>query len=224
MRSCFIVALIACVMAPFARTAVAQDAIFSQQENVVFGEAHGVGLLMDVFTPKGEKNGLGIVDVISGAWHSDRGKIRDHARAQIFEILCRKGYTVFAVRPGSISKFSALEMLANLNQGIGCVKEHSKNYGIDPSRLGLMGASAGGHLACLAAVTANRSRQPAASCGGTSTTGISRSCSIPAAAMTWRARSASGPASSVSVPASGLRSSSMARRSTSATMSFPRQD
>ena len=45
-------------------------------------------------------------------------------------------------------------MLANLNQGIRWAKDHSKDYGIDPDRLGLMGASAGGHLACLAAVTA----------------------------------------------------------------------
>jgi len=153
MRPCFIVVGIAC-WTLFATTAAAEDAPFSQQENVVFGEEHGVGLLMDVFTPKGEKNGLGIIDVISGAWHSDRGKIRDHARAQTFEILCRKGYTVFAVRPGSITKFSAPEMLANLNQGIRWVKEHSKDYRIDADRLGLMGASAGGHLACLAAVTA----------------------------------------------------------------------
>jgi acetyl esterase/lipase len=34
------------------------------------------------------------------------------------------------------------------------VKGHADSYGIDPNRLGLMGASAGGHLACLAAVTA----------------------------------------------------------------------
>jgi acetyl esterase/lipase len=115
---------------------------------------HGVGLLMDVFTPKGKSNGLAVVDVISGAWYSDRGKIRDHQRAQTFDILCRKGYMVFAIRPGSITKFSAPEMLANLNSGIRWVKDHSKEYGIDAERLGLMGASAGGHLACLAAVTA----------------------------------------------------------------------
>src|SRR6185295_5508120 len=76
-------------------------------------------------------------------------------RSQTFDILCRKGYTVFAIRPGSITKFSAPEMLANLNMGIRWVKEHSKEYGIDTERLGLMGASAGGHLACLAAVTAD---------------------------------------------------------------------
>ena len=135
-------------------TALGQETPFTQRENVVYAEVHGVGLLMDIFTPTGEKNGLGIIDVISGAWHSDRSKIRDHTRAQTFHILCRKGYTVFAVRPGSITKFGALEMLANLNQGIRWVKDHASDYGIDPDRLGLMGASAGGHLACLAAVTA----------------------------------------------------------------------
>ena len=131
----------------------AQAQSYVQHENVVYHETDGVGLLMDVFTPKEKSNGLGIVDVISGAWHSDRSKIRDHARAQTFEILCRRGYTVFAVRPGSITKFSVPEMVANVKQGIRWVKTHADKYRIDPDRLGLMGASAGGHLACLAAVT-----------------------------------------------------------------------
>lgn len=134
--------------------AVAQESPVTQHENIVYAEADGVGLLMDVFTPTGNANGLGIVDVASGAWHSDRGKIRDHMRAKVFDILCRKGYTVFAVRPGSITKFSAPEMLAHINDGIRWVKSHAAEYKIDPNQLGLMGASAGGHLACLAAVTA----------------------------------------------------------------------
>jgi acetyl esterase/lipase len=135
-------------------SAAAQPMPSSQRENVVYGEADGVGLVMDIFTPARNGNGLGIIDVISGAWHSDRGKIRDHARAQTFQILCGRGYTVFAVRPGSITKFSAAEMLAHINDGIQWVKEHADDYKIDRDRLGLMGASAGGHLACLAAVTA----------------------------------------------------------------------
>jgi len=128
---------------------------FAQHQNIVYAEAHGVGLVMDVFVPTGEKNGLAVIDVVSGAWHSDRGKIRDHLLTQTFHILCRKGYTVFGVRPGSITKFSAFEMRDHVNQGIHWVKEHSKEYGIDPDRLGLMGASAGGHLASLTAVTAS---------------------------------------------------------------------
>ena len=135
-------------------TAAGQQTPFVQMENVVYGEVHGVGLLMDVFTPTSNSNGLAVVDVVSGAWYSDRGKIRDHMRAQTFEILCRKGYTVFAIRPGSVTKFSASEMLVNLKTGIAWVKNHADNYRIDADRVGLMGGSAGGHLACLAAVTA----------------------------------------------------------------------
>jgi acetyl esterase/lipase len=126
---------------------------FVQHENIVYGEVHGVALVMDVFVPTGTKNGSGIVDVASGAWYSDRGKINDHKKAQMYDIFSHKGYTVFAVRPGSISKFSVPEMLVHLKTGIRWVKEHAREYGIDPENLGLTGASAGGHLACLAAVT-----------------------------------------------------------------------
>jgi acetyl esterase/lipase len=150
------VGLVPALFLLFTHSAAAQGLSYDRHENIVYAETDGIGLLMDVFTPKSGSNGLGIVDVISGAWHSDRSKIRDHERAQTFQILCAKGYTVFAVRPGSISKFSVPEMVVNLNRGIRWVKEHSDDYDIDRDRLGMMGASAGGHLACLAAVTAER--------------------------------------------------------------------
>ena len=116
----------------------AAETPYVQHENIVYGEIHGIGLLMDVFTPQGNSNGLGVIDVISGAWHSDRSKIHDHERAQTFDILCRKGYTVFAIRPGSVTKFSVAEMLDNLKLGIRWVKIHADEYKIDPDRLGLM--------------------------------------------------------------------------------------
>ncbi len=71
-----------------------------------------------------------------------------------FEFFVAKVIRFSRVRPGSISKFSVPEMLVNLNHGVRWVKDHSKEYNIDRDRLGMMGASAGGHLACLAAVTA----------------------------------------------------------------------
>jgi acetyl esterase/lipase len=126
---------------------------YEQRTNVVYAEVHGTGLLMDIFTPKERRNGLGIVDVVSGAYRSDRGKIRDHAMAQVYTILCSHGYTVFAVRPGSITRYTGFEMLAHIQMGIRHVKQHASEYEIDPERLGITGASAGGHLAALAALT-----------------------------------------------------------------------
>lgn len=127
---------------------------YEQTMNIVYAETDGVGLLMDVFTPTGDKNGLAIVDVASGAWSSDRGKIRDHEQAQMFDIFCGRGYTVFAVRPGSSSKFAIPEMVEHLKQAIRWVKDHSEEYGIDPDKLVMSGASAGGHLTCLTSATA----------------------------------------------------------------------
>ncbi len=132
---------------------------YKQTEDIVYAQAHGVAMVMDQFVPTGKFNGRAIVDVASGAWHSDRGKIGDHKKAKVYDLLCARGFMVFAVRPGSIEKFSAPEMLDHLNRAISHVKEQAEQYQFDASKLGLMGASAGGHLACLAAVTANASTQ-----------------------------------------------------------------
>ena len=126
---------------------------YVQKQDVVFGESHGTGLLMDVFEPTIKNNGLAIIDVASGSWYSDRGKIRDHTLAQVYSILCERGYVVFAVRPGSKTRYTALEMDQHLKLAIRHVKANADAYKIDGNKLGLTGASAGGHLATLAALT-----------------------------------------------------------------------
>jgi acetyl esterase/lipase len=136
-------------------SASAADPPYTQTQNIVYAEVHGIALVLDVFAPTGKSNGLGLMDVASGSFYSDRGKIEDHRRAQVYDIFCGKGYTVFAIRPGSQSKFTLSEMVDHLNQGVDWVKKHSGEYHIDPDRLGIMGASAGGHLASMHAVTAD---------------------------------------------------------------------
>jgi acetyl esterase/lipase len=136
-----------------AESGKAKKPAYVQHKDVIYGESGGVALTMDVFTPAGPRNGLGIVDVVSGAWFSDRNKIEDHRRGRFFDIFCSRGYTVFAIRPGSRTKFSVPEMVKNLRTGIAWVREHADDYGVDPANLGITGASAGGHLACLTLVT-----------------------------------------------------------------------
>lgn len=133
--------------------AATAGAPYEQTEDVVIGQVHGLALTADVFKPTGPANGLAIVDIASGAWSSDRGKIEDHRRAQMYDIFCGRGYTVFAVRPGSSSRFTALEMADNVKHCVRWVRANQDKYQVDPERIGLAGASAGGHLACLVSVT-----------------------------------------------------------------------
>lgn len=140
--------------------AAADDLPFEQQQNVVYGEGHGVGLLMDVFRPTANANGLGIIDVASGAWYSDRGKIRDHMLAGVYDLFCERGYTVFAVRPGSRPKYSVPDMLHHLGLAVEHIRANSDQYGIDPDRIGITGASAGGHLAALVALSPTNGLKP----------------------------------------------------------------
>lgn len=126
---------------------------YVQVENLVYHEVHGIGLLMDTFTPTGPKNGMAIVDVVSGSFFSDRGKLSAHVKFKVYDEFCSHGYTVFAVRPGSMTKFAIPEMADHIKLGIRWVRLHAKEYGIESDKIGIVGASAGGHLASLVALT-----------------------------------------------------------------------
>jgi acetyl esterase/lipase len=123
-----------------------------QNDVVVVQSPHGIVITMDVFTPTGKSNGIGIIDVASGGWSSDRGKIRDHEMAQVYNIFCQRGYTMFAIRPGSASRFNAHDMVDHLESSIVEIQKNAQQYGIDPDRISITGASAGGHLASLVAL------------------------------------------------------------------------
>ena len=137
-----------------------QEKPYDVKQDVAYGQAKGHDLLIDVFVPNGKARhdyfkpndngfGRGLIDVISGGWNSSRARQEEHERAAVFSILCARGYTVFAIRVGSLPDFTALEMVANLQRGVRWVKAHAAEYGVDPDRLGMMGASAGGHLSLL---------------------------------------------------------------------------
>ena len=146
--------------------AAAEDGLpYVQHKDLLYGQAHGVGLMMDVFVPTGDKNGLAILDIASGAWNSDRGKIRDHKMARMYDEFCARGYTVFAARPGSVSRFSSDDMLEHIRMAIRKIHEDAESYGIDPDKLGITGASAGGHLTLMTLVAGAPENESIAAAG-----------------------------------------------------------
>lgn len=145
--------------------AVAQpERPFDRTIDLVYTTIDGKDFYMDIFVPNGKGRiealkpgdggkGLGIVDIGSGAWHSDRGKLDDHEAAKMYDIFTARGYTVFAARPGDRREHTCFEMVDHIKAAIRWVKANAAKYGIDPDRLGLCGASAGGHLALMTILT-----------------------------------------------------------------------
>jgi acetyl esterase/lipase len=120
----------------------------TRKQDIVYGRKHGVALTLDVFTPKKDPNGAAAILVVSGGWFSSHDFI-DFAGGSFVEPLTSRGYTVFAVVHGSQPKFTIPEVLLDIHRSVRFIRHNAKEYGIDPDRLGIYGASAGGHLSLM---------------------------------------------------------------------------
>jgi formylglycine-generating enzyme required for sulfatase activity/dienelactone hydrolase len=119
-------------------------------------------MTMDVLRPKKNANGAGVVLIVSGAWHSvvfapESAFSSSYPYSAWFD--CRalfdKGFTVFIVRHGSGEKFLLPEIVDDVRRSIRFIRYNAQKYGVDPDRLGAMGASAGGHLTMMLATTSD---------------------------------------------------------------------
>ena len=114
---------------------------FTRTEDVIYGRKSGTALTLDVFKPR-PANGLGIVLMVSGGWFS----AHEFINAAYFKPLLDRGYTIFAVVHGSQPKFNITEIVPDIHRAIRFIRLNAAKYGVDPDRLGITGASAGGHL------------------------------------------------------------------------------
>jgi acetyl esterase/lipase len=120
---------------------------------VVFHEVGGVKLRLDVHRRRGQKSpGPTLVYVHGGGWVIGH---RDKQGLPLLQHLAARGWVGFSVdyRLSPLATFP--DHLVDVKRAIAWVREHAAEYGADPSFLVLAGNSAGGHLAALAALTAN---------------------------------------------------------------------
>jgi acetyl esterase/lipase len=129
----------------FSSTASAIDSLFDRREDVIYGRKFGTALTMDVFTPKKDAKGVGVIMVVSGGFFSSR----DSIFLGFIRPLTNRGYTVFAVLHGSQPRYTIPEIVQDINRAVRFIRYHAKDYGIDPNCIGITGASAGGHLSLM---------------------------------------------------------------------------
>ena len=112
--------------------------------DVVYGHKLGCALTMDVFMPA-KPNGIGVIWMVSGGWVSNHNSINP-AWAKL---MTDRGLTVFQVVHGSQPKFTIPEIVEDINRSVRFIRTHSNEYSVDPNKLGICGASAGGHLSLM---------------------------------------------------------------------------
>jgi acetyl esterase/lipase len=128
-------------------TRAAEEPSFTRTEDVIYGRKYGTALTLDVVTPKRNANGAAVVFVVSGGFFS----AHDNIQPARFQVLLDRGYTVFAVVHGSQPRYQVTEIVQDLHRAVRFIRSHAQEYRIDPNRIGVVGASAGGHLSLMLA-------------------------------------------------------------------------
>ncbi|HEX5082841.1 MAG TPA: alpha/beta hydrolase [Blastocatellia bacterium] len=128
-------------------------------DNIVYGQKDGMGLTMDALIPETKTKNIGVIFIVSGSWKSKKNETPEEEekdrRRHWAQGLLNGGYTLFLVRHSSSPRYFVPEMIPEIRRAIRFIRFHAKDYGIDPRRIGISGASSGGHLALMAAFTAD---------------------------------------------------------------------
>jgi acetyl esterase/lipase len=116
-------------------------------------------LKYDVFAPKGAKNLPVIVIVHGGGWTANdedimRGLARELTRGGKF-VVASMDYRWAGKADGDTTGNTMADLINDVFGGIAHIMEHATQYGGDPTRIGVTGDSAGGHLSAAASLMPN---------------------------------------------------------------------
>ena len=142
-RSLLIITLALCAAEAFGVEGIENVEIVP---DVVYGHKHGMALTFDVYKPK-QANGTGVLFIVSGGWYS-RWRPPEQT-IEWFMPMLDKGFTVFAVRHGSSPKYAIPEIIEDVRRSVRFIRLRANDFGVAPERLGVTGASAGGHLSLM---------------------------------------------------------------------------
>jgi acetyl esterase/lipase len=122
----------------------------SCRQGITYCTHDGVALAGDLYLPKGDGPFPVLIGAPGGAW-------RQCARASFRQwglYLAARGYALFAIdyRVATTTRKSFPEAVHDVIAAVRFVRGSAASLSVDPQRIGLLGASAGAHLAALAAL------------------------------------------------------------------------
>jgi acetyl esterase/lipase len=144
------VVLAACGVLTLPGAARGQDERPAVTEGVVFAKVGERELKLDVAVPPGDGPFPAVVCVHGGGWvGGDRQQL-----AQTISTLAAQGFVAVSpdYRVAPQDRFPAA--IEDCKAAVRWLRANAKTYRVNPERVGALGFSAGGHLACLLGVTA----------------------------------------------------------------------
>ena len=134
--------------------APAQSFEFDVQRGLQYGQHDGVQLTADLYAPKAPGKYPALVAVHGGGWQAGNVGFYQHWGPY----LAQRGYVLFAigyrlVRRGTNTYPAAVH---DVRAGIQFLRSRGEAIKVDPDRIGLIGDSAGAHLAALVALAGDK--------------------------------------------------------------------
>jgi len=129
------------------------DGGITTHSGITYANHDGVELLGDLYLPAGAKAAPALVAVHGGGWVVGAR----NAFQYWGPYLAARGIAVFTISYRLAAKAKTFpEAVQDVLAGVQFVRGKATAFGIDPQRIGLIGASAGAHLAALAALSGKK--------------------------------------------------------------------
>ena len=122
--------------------------------NVEYGKAGGLSLYLDLYSPKPKPEGkLPVIVIIhGGGWY--QGDKAGHAEVACYLASC--GFAVASINYRFLTEEIFPACLNDCVTSVLWLKDNSEKLGLDASRIGLFGDSAGGHLVLMTAYAGDK--------------------------------------------------------------------
>jgi len=130
------------------------------RHDVVYAKPGVKPLKYDVYIPKGARNLPIVVIIHGGGWVANdenimRGLARELTRGGQL-VVASLDYRWAGTADGDVTGNTMANLIEDVFGGIAHVLEHAAEYGGDPTRVGVTGDSAGGHLAAVASLMTDK--------------------------------------------------------------------
>ena len=117
--------------------------------NIVYSNVSDQELLLDAYIPKVSGKHPAILVIHGGAWRfGNRKQLSSYARS-----LAERGFSCFAIDYRLAPKHKFPAQIEDCRSAVKWIRKNANKYKVDASKLGVIGYSAGGHLATLLGTT-----------------------------------------------------------------------